>query len=224
MQTGFLYKKLLAYALVVVTLLLTALGLLYRFYPQTVDVSIKFHFLVSEEKSVEAGAEFIKLEGGAGYLLRHGGKDYAVLSVYLREKDGLAVQEVLSSQSRQTRLLSVCVTKLCFRGKNERNKKGIYVGALQSLYSCLVVLEDSVARLEKGLTQEKAKGILTELKNQLSFMSEIYADGYAAFSSLCLDLAKKLEDKKEKILYVSDLRYLLCETVEGCLDLTEEFT
>lgn len=223
MQTGFLLKKIFAYVFAV-TLAVLPFCLSYRFYPQSVDAGIAFHFLVSEEKSVEAGAEFIKLEGGAGYLLRRDSKEYAVLSVYLHEKDGLAVQEVLSLQSRNTRLFSVRVNKLRFRGKKERNKMGLYVGALQSLYGCIAVLEDGVARLEKGLTQDKAKGILSELKNQLSFMSEIYADGYAAFSSLCGELAHKLQTKNEEILYVGDLRYLLCEAVEGYLDLTEEFT
>ena len=97
MRTDFLYKnRFLFLCFGAVFLLIVGLCSVYRFYPHKVSISAQFHFLVSEDTRIEASAEFIKLEGGAGYLLRENGRDYVVLSVYLDKVDGLAVQEVLA--------------------------------------------------------------------------------------------------------------------------------
>ena len=223
MRTDFFYKKCIILIGIFFFFGCVITGFVYRAFPKKCNLGAEFYFLVSQEESVEAGAEFVKLEGGAGYVLKRDGQVYVVLSVYLREQDALAVQEVLSAQSRETRLLSLNVAKLCFRGKKEKEKSGFYIGALQSLYGCLVVLENGVAKLEKGLTQEKAKGLLATVKKQLSFMSEIYAESYSIFSDFCTEFANKLQKESDGILYVSDLRYILCEGVAQYLQFTTEF-
>lgn len=224
MRAGFLFKKIILWIIILFFFMACVIGAFCRLYVKKVDLKTSFHFLVSEEKSVEAGAEFIKLEGGAGYILRYENKDYAVLSVYLSQEDASSVQEVLSLQNRQTQLISVSAPILCFFGKKQCKKENVYVGALRTLYACLTVLEETVSKLEKGMTQEKSKGILAGLKKQLSYMSEVYADGYPAFSVLCEDLAGKLPTDKESVIYASRLRYLQCEAVDGYLNVTKEFS
>lgn len=225
MRTDFLYKRRFLFLCCgIVFSVIVGICALYRFYPRKALFLTQFHFLVSEDTNIEASAELIKLEGGAGYLLREKGRDYVVLSVYLNKKDGLAVQEVLANQNTQTRLISVSVGNLIFRGIKEQKNSDVYIGALQSLYGCLNVLEETVARLEKGMTQEKTKGILSQLKEQLSFMSEVYASSYPSFSSFSAQVADKIEKEKEGVVYVSKLRYLLCETVEGYLEFVKEFS
>lgn len=225
MRTDFLYKKrFLFLCLGVVGILIVEMVYLYCFYPYKISYSAYFHFLVSEDTRVEVSAEFIKLEGGAGYLLRENSRDYVVLSVYLEETDGLAVQEVLAAKNIQTRLISLGIDRLIFRGKKEGEKSSLYVGALQSLYGCLCVLEQTVEHLEKGTAQEKAKGILSRLKSQFFFMADVYTGSYGAFAAFCQSVATKLSEKSEGIVYANKLRYLLCETAEGYLKLSKEFT
>ena len=115
MRAGFLFKKLVVWVCILFFLLICVIGIFCKLYVKKVDLKASFHFLVLEEKSVEAGAEFIKLEGGAGYILRYDGKDYAVLSVYLSQEDASAVQKVLALQNRQTDLITVSMPRLCLQ-------------------------------------------------------------------------------------------------------------
>lgn len=225
MQADFFHKKAFRVLFVFFAILCFCIvGLAYRYYPYQVFLGAEFHFLVSNEARVEVGAEFIKLEGGAGYLLRYEGREYAVLSVYLNEMDGLQVQQTLLEKGKSTQLISVRASALTFRGETERKNAGIYVGALRSLYGCLSVLEESISRLEKGMTQEKTKGVLTELIHQLSFMSEIYADSYPSVAALSLSLCSAMRMENQGILYAKNLRYLLCESGESYVALTKAFT
>ena len=178
MRAGFLFKKLSLSLIIIAFVTVGAVALFFRYYAVKVALDVEFHFLVSEEKSVEAGAEIMKLEGGAGYILRYKDKEYAVLSVYLSQEDALSVQEVLSLQNKRAHLLCLSTKSLCFRGKRLRKKVSLYMGALQTFYAYLVLLEENITRLEVGLTQEKSKGLLTGLKRQLSYISEVYADVY----------------------------------------------
>lgn len=225
MGTDFFYKKRFLFSCLSIVFILIAEAVYsYCFYPYIISYSTHFHFLVSEDTRVEASAEFIKLEGGAGYLLRENGRDYVVLSVYLEKADGLAVQEVLATKNTKTRLISIGIDRLVFRGKKESEKSSLYLGALQSLYGCLCVLEQTVECLEKGMTQGKTKEILSQLKAQLFFMADVYANPYGVFAALCRSVATKLAEKSEGIVYTNKLRYLLCETVEGYLRVAKNFT
>lgn len=223
MRAGFLFKQLIIWLIIITFLAVCAVAVFFRYYAVKVALEVEFHFLVSEEKSVEAGAEMMKLEGGAGYILRYNNKDYAVLSVYLSQEDAQSVQEVLSLQNRRADLICLSTKTLCFRGKTLRKKVDLYMGALRTFYSCLIVLEENITRLEKGLTQEKSKGSLTGLKRQLYYMSEVYADAYPDFSSLCGKMERQLQIECGGVVYASRLRYILCEAVDGYLDLTEKF-
>ena len=52
-----------------------------------------FYFLVSQDVRVEAGAEFTKLEGGAGYVLEEDGTHYVAISVFLNRESAQSVQK-----------------------------------------------------------------------------------------------------------------------------------
>ena len=183
-----------------------------------------YYFLVTEETHVEAGAAFAKLEGGAGYLIRQGDRDYVALAVYLEEKDGKTVQAALKTTGEETKLLRVGVENLYFQTKREKKNAERYIGAFDCLQGCMTVLEECISRLEKGLSQEKCKGILSELKNQFAFLSKDYGVEYAAFGSLCDDTAKRLETLLSDTLYAKDLRYLLCELAEKSVALASAFS
>lgn len=188
-----------------------------------VDVRASFFYLVTDDVHVEAGAEFVKLEGGAGYLLRYDDKDYVVLSVYLRESDGLTIQTSLSRNGENTKLLHVGVDVLYFKTYSEKKMCGVYVGALQILRSCMTVLNECISRLEKGMTQESCKRVLTPLGNQFHFLSEEYRNSYPSFAKVCRETVEELSALVSQTVYVKDLRYLLCVLSENYVTLASAF-
>lgn len=189
-----------------------------------VPMDAQFYFLVNGDTHVEAGAEFVKLSGGAGYLLEYENREYAVLSVYLKQSDGETVQASLFAQGEDTELIEISVRSLCFKTPSEKKDANMYIGALRSLYGCMSVLEGCVARLEKGMTQEGCKRLLFPLQRQFDFLSESYEGGYPSFSKLCKQTAHKLADLGTQTLYVKDLRYLLCELADNYTQLSAAFS
>ena len=191
---------------------------------KTVPMGTNFYFLVSEDTHVEAGAEFVKLGGGAGYLLEYENREYAVLSVYLKQSDGEAVQASLFAQGESTEMITIHVDSLCFKTTSDKKDSNMYVGALRSLYGCMTVLEGCVARLEKGMTQEQCKRLLFPLQRQFGFLSKSYEKEYPSFSRLCKQTARKLADLGTQTLYVKDLRYMLCELADNYTQLSAVFS
>ncbi|MBQ8229580.1 MAG: hypothetical protein IJZ32_02665 [Clostridia bacterium] len=191
---------------------------------KTVEIGQNYYFLVSDGTHIQASAEFARLDGGAGYLLQYDGEDYVALSVYLDEQDGQTVQKSLAETGEKTKLLRVGVQTLYFQTKKEKKNANMYIGAFDCLQGCMSVLEECISRLEKGLTQEKCKRILSDLKKQFSFLSKDYGVQYAAFGSLCDDTAKRLETLLSDTVYAKDLRYLLCELVEKSVALASAFS
>ncbi len=164
--------------------------------------------------------EFIKLDGGAGYLLEADGVQYVALSVYLNEADGLAVQAGLKES--ETKLIRRGVGSLYFKGK-DKQKSALYLNALRTLEGYIRVLEECVSRLEKGSTQESCKRLLKILERQFAFAAGEY-ESYPAFSRLCGNWASSLAKLGEDTVYGKDLRFLLCRLAEGYLQLCAAFS
>ncbi len=165
-------------------------------------------------------AEFTRLDGGAGYLVTDGKTQYVALAVYLNEEDGLAVQAGLDGLS--TKLLHKGVYTLYFKG-GQKKKSTLYLNALRTLEGYISVLNEGIVRLDKGATQESCKRILTLLRRQFAYAQREYAS-YPSFASSCGAWATTLTELEGGTIYVKDLRYLLCEQVEGYLALCEEFS
>jgi hypothetical protein len=110
MRAGFLFKKLSLSLIIIAFVTVGAVALVFRYYAVKVALDVEFHFLVSEEKSVEAGAEIMKLEGGAGYILRYKDKEYAVLSVYLSQEDACLCKKFYLYKTNE-HIYFVCLQK-----------------------------------------------------------------------------------------------------------------
>ncbi|MBQ8446603.1 MAG: hypothetical protein IJX31_02360 [Clostridia bacterium] len=226
MSTDFFRKKLYKIVAGFAAVCFTAFCLVYAlflFRAKTVEIKVGFFYLVREESNVEVGVEFVKLEGGAGYLLRQDGKDYVVLSVYFNEKDGLAVQSNIINGGK-TQLLYVGVDTLYFKTEDEKKNAPVYVGALQTLREYMEVFSQTITLLEDGATQESIKRILSPLSRQFFYLSRKYADIYPDFSSVCQRYAKRIEEYCAKILFVGDLRYELCAMTGDYLTLANKFS
>ena len=227
MSTFFLRKNIICWIASVISTVFVCGVFIYTFIlsqTKIVDVNVWFYFLVSEDTRVEAGAEFIKLDGGAGYLLRNNGKDYVVLSVYLEENDGEMVREALAKQGKATRVLSVGIQRLYLKLSKDKKKANIYARAFHCLQSYMKVLTEAVSNLEKGGTQEACKRMIQPLIRQLLFLSEQYQELYPAFAKLCSGAADSLTQISNETVYVKDLRYLLCEWAEKTVILAAKFS
>ncbi len=225
MTADFFRKNVYKWIVGVITVCFTLICFVYAWFlsrAKEVEIMTGFFYLVREETNVEVGIEFVKLEGGAGYLLRQNGQDYVVLSVYLNEKDGIAVQTNLSGD-KETQLVYVGVDTLYFKTQREKENAAVYTGALQIFYSCMEMFDGVIQRLEDGATQERTKGILLTLSRQLDYLSQEYAQVYPAFSAVCRRCSQRIEEYCADILFAGDLRYELCIMTEEYLTLAGAF-
>ena len=226
MRTEFFHKKYIHVicAFCVLFVLCAALYATALRAVKVVELYHSFYFLVTDDTHVEAGAAFVKLEGGAGYLLSYDDKEYVVLSVYLREREGETVQAALAQNGETTKLLRLSVDKLYFKRQEDKNRANTYVSALRTLYSQMSVLSECISRLEKGMTQQACKRIITPLSRQLSHLSEIYQETYPTYANVCKRAAEDLLLLQEKTVYTRDLRYVLCCLAVDYVALGERFS
>ena len=187
-----------------------------------VNVNASFYFLVTEDTKTEVGAEFAKLQGGAGYLLSHNGAEYVTLAVYLEEREGLAVQKRLKESGKTTLLLQKSAPTLWFKG-TERLRAKFIVGGLNTLKSYIDVLKQTIDSLDGGMSQEKCKGILSAQLRQYTYAKEYYKE-YAELSEVFDKSAQQLFAIARDIVYVRDLRYLLCWQTENYIALCSKFS
>lgn len=226
MSTGFFYKKITAWVVGALSLMITLSSMGYAFYLSSVQVGGycgKVYFLVRQETNVQAGAYFTQWEGGAGYLLTYKNTDYVAISAYCEETDGIAVQSSLCADGQETRLLALAGNRLYFKTCEQKRNANVYVGALQAFYGYLQVFERGIALLEQS-TQERAKAYYASLEKQLQFMGNKYEGSYPEFAKICKNGVLALREMSSQTLYVKDLRYLLCELSEKYASLAASFS
>ncbi len=224
MQTDFFAKKLYLAAVGIALAFFTLSTLLYAAFlwqAQSVWVGHSFYFLLSSTEHIEAGVYDAQWKGGAGYLLEHEGKEYVTLSVYLHEEEGVAVQ---NSMAESTRLLQIDVGQLYFKTCEEKKKATLYQDALNCLHSCMEVLDGEINRLANGATQQSTLRILDILWRQLNYLSAVYADDFPKYAQACKCASKQLNDILSNVVYVKDLRYLLCDMTASYLQICGDFS
>ena len=125
------------------------------------------------------------------------------------------------SNNTSYQILKKGVDRLYFKGK-EKKKAKEKVSALALLKSYISLLDESIARLEKGGTQDACKRVLRILEKQLLFASKQFVD-YKQFSQLCTEFYDSLLSISADTVFLSSLRYLLCCQVDGYVRLCEEY-
>ena len=225
MTTFFLRKKYISKWLGGISVGLIFLFVLYSaFLSQSMvrGVYTSFYIVVTENMHVEVGAEFSKLEGGAGYLMRVDGRECAVLSVYLKESDAKRVCAAVAQTGTNAKFLPIMVKRLYFQGK-ERKKADVYLSALSILKGYLTVLQESISLLDKGATQERVKWFIASLRQQMGYSARNYKTKYPAYAQLCEEISEDFLKLEKSVLYARDLRYISCKIVEGYLRLCQQF-
>lgn len=224
MTTFFLRKKLISIISIIFSLIFVMLSLVYAGFMTQVKVlefQTTFYFLVSETLSVEASTEFIKLEGGAGYLLEYGGREYIILSVYTNEEEGESVCSALSTMGRQVKLLPISIYRLYFKGK-QKQSVSMYVSALKSIKEYIFILHQCIILLDNGATQEGIKRILTPVQKHFARQSCLFQDKYTEYANLCDCVGEELQQINQTV-FARDLRYLTCGMVDGFFKLCKQF-
>jgi hypothetical protein len=188
----------------------------------SVPHQVSFYLLTCNEVNVEASAQFIKLDGGAGYLWEKKGESFVVVSIYKKEGDAERVRQSLNELGGEYSVQSVHIQNLYFKGKDKR-KRNIYISALNTFRGHLDVIRYCISNLDAGSTQEQIKKILLPVRRQLENIAQEYKKEYASFSGLCCNIATQLQEIEKGIVYSSDLRYILCAMEDGYLELCNQF-
>ncbi len=225
MSTKFFNKKktlFLSFVFSICVVIATFFYSIFLAQAKGVEFGKTFYFLVTEDKKVEVGAEFAKLDGGAGYLLDDGNREYVALSVYLSREEGEDVRKILETTGRTTSIIEKGGKKMYFKGKDKK-LSSFYIDALKLLENYLEILNDCIERLEKGMTQEQCKKTLSILEKQYLFNQSQYGD-YEKYASVCNKSAEKLREIRENTVYLTDLRYLLCWQAEKYVGLCSAFS
>lgn len=226
MATNFLWSKTCAYVLLGLALGVTSGAMAYAktlSAVETVALNTDFYYLVSEETRIEVSAELIKLEGGAGYLLQEKDGDCVALNVYLSEKDANSVLRSINGSEKNLSVKRRSSDKLYLKTLTDKKNALTYKGAFDSLYGCMQVIENCAFRLENGMTQESCKRILKKVQGQLGYLSAEYKNSFPDFATLCENKGNALGEILEDIVYLKDLRYVLCEMAGGYVALTDNF-
>ena len=187
------------------------------------EIGKTFYFLVSDSTHIEASTHAAKLQGGAGYLLSFGKKEYVAYAVYISKDVGNAVQATLTQQGEDVRLIERKAETLYLQTRKEKKNLKIYQNAFNVLYDCMQVLNGEITRLEGGATQPSSKKIVRRLSRQLDYLFEEYETSYSSFASLCKGAGAELSMIANDTIYAKDLRYVLCELADGYLKLISSF-
>ncbi len=175
-------------------------------------VGARYYFLVADSGGVEASAEAIKLDGGAGYVFSYEGEKYAALCVYTDRENARRVQDSLKAEGISTKIVEKGIETLYLTGK-EKGYAELYANSMGALKGIVCALSECAAALERGMTQQSCRRILELLKRQLVYAGARYGE-FAAFVEVCKAGADELEGICKQTIFLKDVRYLLCYLAE----------
>ena len=223
MSVFFLRKRWLKIAIYLCSFVITAFSLSYALVLREVEASGTeriFYFLVSENPHLQVSTIEIQLENGAGYLLKDGNKEYTALSVYLRSSESEKALQSANKRFSDLKIIPVESGKLYFSSRLDKKQAPKILGGLNTLFGCMQVIDYEIKRLEEGATQQSVKRVLQEIEGTIVFLGR----DNEFFSSVCKSTATALNKSVSDIVYLKDLRYLLCEICSAYKNISEEFS
>ena len=150
------------------------------------------YFVVYPTESVLASTNEISLRGGAGYALAD---ETVAFSVYFSYDDALDVQEKLCANYPTAQV------KSCRFALDDR-------ALTNTLYGILQVIDGWINALDDGARQSVVKNGLAEVAGLLHHV------GVESGKTIFFDFFQQVLDVSEDIVYASELRYLLCATID----------
>lgn len=183
-----------------------------------------FYFVVSNSTHVEVSAQVARLQGGAGYALTLNNGEWAAYSVYFSEQESQSVCQALAQQETEAEIVTLRANRLYFKNGYQKKRANEIVGALDTMYGCMQVLEREIARLEQGATQESSKRILQTLVKQFAYLEKNNGDSVSGLTDVCESVQTQLLQGIGDVVYVKDLRYVLCELSVAYVNLSRNFS
>ena len=188
---------------------------------EAVQTGREFYFLVSKSAHVEVSAHIARLQGGAGYSLSCNRGAYAAYAVYFSLEESANALQTLQDSETEAQIIEVNANPLYTKGGNTQKEE--IKGAFNCLYAYMQILQSEISRLEKGATQESSKRILSALERQFDYLAKNTLTSISGFSNVCKNAQTCLLEWINDVVYVKDLRYLLCELSVAYVDLSRNF-
>lgn len=226
MKTEFLFKRVVFIFWSAFSFIFTIFSCFYAVYLQqamVVQNSRNFYFLVTTSTHIEVSAQTSRWLGGAGYVMHTGDKDYVAYAVYTKQTDGENATRSLMEKVEDVKLVCFSASPLYLKKSEDKRKVSIYKGAFGCLFSHIDALNREIKRLHDGATQQSVKRFLQIQLKQFSYMQKQYQDTFSAFSSVCEKACQMIEEICKEIIYLKDVRYLLCFLSQSYINLSEKF-
>lgn len=225
MATVFFKRKYLSVVAVATALLFSVVVGLYAFFLNGLHyypLEKSFYFLVDNSTHIDACVATSTLQGGAGYIVDDGTREYSAMSVYLTKSAGEVAQSGLVDE-RSYSLLEKRIDGLYFKTVSQKRRKARVLSAFRCLDACIQVLNGEIRRLEDNATQRSTKRVLTDLAKQFIFLAQEYQRDFSNYAIFCDKVGKILNALTQGIVYARDLRYLCCSVCDGFVQLSNEF-
>ena len=186
---------------------------------EKIDTDKSFFFLVDTSMHLEASAQLTVWRGGAGYLLQASDKEYVAYCVYFdREYAEKVQQEVPDSL-----LLEITAPAVFLKNRKDKANALLYREGLSNLYLYAECLNAGITSLEKGQTQESIKKYLKTLSGHCFRLFSLYKEGFSECARIFQEQAKQLSNAISDTVYLNNLRYILCQCIDGYLCIADKF-
>lgn len=226
MAVNFFYKRFFYPVLFTVSFFIAVFSFVYAFNilnMKIYETDKTFYFLVLEDKKLEVASYEAKLGGGAGFLLNYENCDYVALSVYLSGEEGEKARESVLPKYQNAKIITINSGKLYMKRASEKKQAKQFIGTMNSVFSCIELLNGEIYRIEKGATQQSSNRVLSKIIGVLKHLSKENSVEFPTVSSFCEKSANALSISISGIIYAKDLRYILCEMSDGFIKLSEEY-
>ena len=184
-----------------------------------------FFFLVSDEEHVEASAENVYLDGGAGYVLASGKNVYAVYACYFTDSDAQNARKRLSEAGNAVEVVSVKENALYLKTAREKAFLAEIKSLLNVCYSGIRLFGELAAGAESGkYTQESLKEILNATASVLSAKLRDSTKICASLEDAIKEAYVRLETVVSGIVFAKDLRYMQILLCDGYLSASKDLS
>ena len=222
MKTDFFYKKAKGWFGVFLSIVFM-FGVLYiigtTFCAASLETEKVFYFLTSTSSHIQASTHNAQYLGGAGFILKNDQREYVTYAVYTEESLAKQAYKSLKEQEEEICVLTIRAKNARILSKNQKKHATVYESALCCLSAHIQLLNDEISRLESGATQESTKRFLDIQMKQFSYMEKTYQKQFAAFATVCQESLTLMKEMHSTIVYVKDMRYLLCFLCQNYVDL-----
>lgn len=227
MSADFFKKKFGRIVVCFLAIFATACGLLYAWQVKTrvrINTAKQFYFLVDTSVNVQASTYGAQSVGGAGYLLTVEENMGVAYSVYFTEEESQQAKNSLQTSYANVSVWAISAPDIYIKKRKAKALAEKIEGAFESLYNNMQVLNTQTSRLEDGGTQQSCARILNILASNFAYLGLEYKTVLPAYAKQCDETAVALNALTYGVIYVKDLRYLLCELCVSYVQFCKEYS